>query len=102
MNAEDLNELRKIMQPIIKMAEDHDDRLRILEPMVHNHELILFGNREDRKDEGIVGLINKIEDLVENLKSWIKPIALSIIGWALLAGIQKVIAIAIELEKLNP
>lgn len=64
----DLKDL--IVEEVLPLARANAARLDKVEPVVANHELILFGNPDDRKDSGMVGAFNAMEDLFVALKGW--------------------------------
>ena len=100
-NEQILESITDFEKRITPLVEGNKKRLDDLEPLVRNHQLILYGDPDNRVDEGMIGVLNNINELVENIKSWIKPIAISLIGWALLTGIQKVLEIAAEFQSIR-
>lgn len=84
-NTEVINLIETMIQPLVVKVEKHDDQLRDILPQVENHQKLLHGDPDDRIDQGIIGVINKLEELVATAKSWLKPIAISILGAALMS-----------------
>lgn len=64
---------------IIPVIQDNRARIEKLEPLVVKHELILFGKQDDFRDQGMVGVLNDVAELVAAVKSWGKSIGLAII-----------------------
>lgn len=69
--------------------------------ILSNHDRILNGDPGDFKDQGIVGLINDMANLVEGIKAWIKPLIIALLSWALLGGIQKLLDVISKVEQLS-
>lgn len=89
----------KIDRKIIPLIEENKanvsaaiQRVDKIEPLVHNHQLILFGDPNNRKDEGMIGVLNNIDELVRNIKSFVKPVALTVLTafvmWAIKTGVD--------------
>ena len=89
----------KELEPMVRV---HDDTLMRIVPMVDNHQLVLYGDPKNRKDEGIVGAINNIEELVITVRSWVKPVALSLVSAATFFVIQQIVAIWVLLNTSMP
>lgn len=53
---------KRIDEDIIPAIEANKEDLKIVKPLVLSHDIVLHGKREDRKDEGLVGVINNIEE----------------------------------------
>ena len=85
----------KEIRPIV---DAHTAALTRIVPLVDNHQLVLYGDPEDRKDEGILGAINNIEQLVVDIRSWVKPIALSIVSAAVFFAINQMLGIYVLLN----
>lgn len=62
--------------------------MKTVKPMVLNHELILRGKPEDRRDEGMIGVMNNIEDFISTGKRWIFAIGSSVLVAAILGAIS--------------
>lgn len=85
----------KDLEPIVRI---HSETLTRIAPMVDNHHLVLYGDPKNRKDEGIVGAINNIEELVVTIRSWVKPVAVSLVSALVFFVIQQIVAIYILLN----
>lgn len=85
-------ELRDMIENrVIPLVEENkkgieETRLRIekIEPLVDNHQRILYGDPNDRKDEGVIGVLNNLDEKITAFFAWTKPVALSIITAMLL------------------
>jgi len=85
----------KDIRPIV---DQHSAALTRIVPLVDNHQLVLYGDPEDRKDEGILGAINNIEELVVAIRSWVKPVALSIVTAAVFFAVNQMLGIYLFLN----
>jgi hypothetical protein len=65
-------------------VDEARQRIEAIEPKVNNHEIILYGDPKDRKDEGVIGVLNNIDEKITAFFAWVKPVALSIITAMLL------------------
>ena len=112
-NKQLLDTINESLKPLLekhdKWLEDHEARIdsntssiNVLTPKVQNHEVVLYGKQDDRKDTGIIGALNKIEAAADSIKVWVRTVGTALVIWALIGGIEKVIGIVVEFEKLNP
>jgi len=58
------------LDEIKPLVTSNQDLLHDIEPMVRKHEMVLFGDPHNRKDTGMVGAFNSMEELFNSLKSW--------------------------------
>lgn len=93
--------IQGIKDEVVPLTRDNKNRLDDIEPMVKNHQVILYGDPTNRADTGIVGSLNKIEEMIANVIGWIKPISLAIILAALTAAAAKVAEIVKIVEALK-
>lgn len=100
-------ELKNLMEERWRIQDNNADRLAILEPTVanhssilKNHDKILNGDPGDRNDQGIVGLVNDIASAIDAFKGWMKPLAVSLILWAVLGGLDKLLEVVNTVDAL--
>jgi hypothetical protein len=93
-------EIKSMIEKWASIIRDNQSTLERIAPMVENHEKILHGDKGDRKDEGIVGVINNVDDMVTSIKSWVKPIALTIITTVVLGGLAKLIEVIYAVDAM--
>jgi len=74
-NADIMRVLEDDVLPQVKRNTDAIADIRPKMDKVENHELVIYGDRENRRDEGMLGVINNIETLL----TWVKPVSISII-----------------------
>lgn len=93
-------ELKRMLEERWTQTDINTAKLKEHEVILSNHDKILNGDPSDFKDQGIVGLINDMAQLVENIKGWIKPLIIALISWALLGGLQKLLDVVDTVEQL--
>ena len=87
----------KELQPLVAK---NVDVLQRIEPLVDKHERVLYGNPEDRKDNGIVGAVNALEEMALSIKNWAKAIGLPVLIWAVLGVLQGAVDLYIKVQSL--
>lgn len=65
-----LEEVKNIRREIVPRVDENVARLDDIQPKVENHQLLLYGDPDDRKDTGMIGAFNAMESLFNALKSW--------------------------------
>ena len=79
MELTEVREVRERLEKIEPVIEIHKDKLTLLEPLVHNHELLLRGDRKDRHDQGIVGAIESLERTGTSVRKFLWIVGASIV-----------------------
>lgn len=100
-------ELKELLESRWEAQDRNSQRLSVLEPTVanhssilKNHDKILNGDPGDRNDQGIVGLVNDIASAINSVKSWVRPLAIALISWALLGGLDKLLEVINTVDAL--
>jgi len=80
-NEQIIDEINTIRREIIPRIDDNTDRLDYVQPLVENHQRVLYGDPLDRKDGGMITAFNSMEDLFRSVKNWAgKLVGTSIAG----------------------
>lgn len=93
-------ELKRMLEERWTQTDINTAKIKEHSIILSNHDRILNGDPGDYKDQGIVGLINDMAALVENIKAWVKPLIIALLSWALLGGIQKLLDVVKTVEQL--
>ena len=93
-------ELKRMLEERWTQTDINTAKLKEHAVILSNHDKILNGDPADFKDQGIVGLINDMAQLVENIKAWVKPLIIALLSWALLGGLQKLLDVVNTVEQL--
>ena len=84
-------DLKEMIERYIPTISRNERRLDRIEPMTDNHEKILYGDKGNLTDEGMIGVINNLNAMVVSLKSWVKPLGVTVLGAAILGGLAKLL-----------
>lgn len=80
------------LDSVLSLVRENKTRIDDIEPLVKNHHLVLYGDPADRKDQGMVGAFNAMEDLFITLKNWGRGAAgtavVSLVIWAAKAALD--------------
>lgn len=87
---------------IIDQVRENTADIKLLKPKVELHDKTLYGDRSNRKDEGLVGTMNNIEEFVTSAKSWIKWMAMTVMGAAILGGLKMIVDMVILVRTTAP
>jgi hypothetical protein len=90
------------MEELESQVQANTAVIEVIAPMVKDHDRVIYGDRTNRKDEGMIGTLNNIEEFVISAKSWIKWVAMTLIGALLIGGLKMIIDIALLLKQMNP
>ncbi len=83
-------EIEKLSQKILSNQSKQGLRLDKVEVKLEEHSTMLYGDPAVRKDQGIIGVLNKIEELVNMIGSYIKPVMILVITSIVLSVAQKI------------
>jgi hypothetical protein len=90
------------------IADRNERRLDGLEPRVsaaehtlHNHEVLLNGDPKNIADKGITGMVVDINEFLDSIKMWFQRLAIPVILWAILGGLDKLVDLIHTVETLT-
>ncbi len=91
-----------------EQTDSNTTRLNVIEPRIDSlgkavktHDIILRGDPDSINDGGLVGSYREMKKFFDTLSSWVKPIALSIIGWLILTAVQKALEVMSAVDLLT-
>jgi hypothetical protein len=64
---------------LAKQVEENTAEIKRIAPLVDNHEVILYGDRSDRRDEGVVGMQNDIKRSLHKIEKIATAVAIPLI-----------------------